>query len=91
MASEKDLEADLVKYIKIRGGWTLKFLPFLVNGLPDRIILMPGGRCYFAEVKSTGENPRKLQRVIHRKFRELGFKVFIIDSYESLTKCLREI
>ena len=91
MASEKVLEKDLVKYIKLRGGWTIKFLPFLVSGLPDRIIFMPGGRCYFAEVKSTGDTPRKLQRVIHRNFRELGFKVFIIDSYESLNKCLREI
>ena len=90
MISEKWLEIQLRLRVERLGGLAWKFLSF-VNGVPDRLILMPGGKCYFAELKSSGKKPTRLQRVIHGWLRQRGFKVFIIDSEESLKQCIDEI
>lgn len=90
-ASEKDLEARLRKEIEKRGGVALKLLSQLHRGLPDRLILMPGGRTYFAEIKTTGKNPTKLQRHCHDQLRRLAFPVFVIDSWEDLDDVLLTI
>lgn len=54
------------------------------RGLPDRLILMPGGLAFFAEIKTTGKKPTRLQQHCHALLRGLGFNVFVIDSTESL-------
>jgi len=55
-----------------------------INGLPDRLLLLPGGRAVFAEIKTTGYTPSKLQKVMHRRLRKLGFPVYIIDRPEQI-------
>jgi hypothetical protein len=84
MTSEKALERKLKEVIKFNKGLYLKLLPFQFNGLPDRLCLLPGGVIFFAEIKTTGEKPKKLQTYVHRKLRTLGFKVFIIDTPEHI-------
>jgi len=88
--SEKDLEKKLVKDVKAMGGLAIKWLPFLVAGLPDRIVLLSGGRILFVEVKGTGKPTRKIQLTIHKKLRKLGFRVEVVDTSEQITKLLQE-
>lgn len=87
--SEKVLEPKLVKAVKKAGGWALKFPATFVAGIPDRIVLMPGGKVYFVEMKSGGEKPRKIQLVIHERLRRLGFEVFVIDSTKGINDFIR--
>lgn len=47
------------------------------------MILCRGGYVGFAEIKTTGKKPTKMQTYIHEKLRALGFKVFVIDDLES--------
>ena len=82
--SEKTLEARLRTECTRRGWTALKLLSQLHRGLPDRVILVPFGMTFFAEIKTTGKKPTKLQKHCHEQLRELGFKVFVIDSTESL-------
>lgn len=89
MASEKLLERNLTDTIKDGGGLCLKLLSPFVTGFPDRTILLPGGRIYFAEIKTTGKKPDKRQEFMHRLLRGLGFTVFLIDSKESLSESLK--
>ena len=89
--SEKDLEARLRREVKKRGGLALKLLSQLHRGLPDRLILMPCGLTYFAEIKTTGKKPTKLQLRCHEQLRALGFRVFVIDSTASLEEALSVI
>lgn len=89
--SEKTLELRLRKEVEARGGMALKLLSQLHRGLPDRLILMPGGKAFFAELKSTGKKPTKLQQRAHEQLAALGFQVFVIDSTSSLTRALAEI
>jgi hypothetical protein len=78
--SEKLLERKLAKKIEALGGWCIKIVPLHITGLPDRLCLLPGGRLFFAEIKTTGEKPRKIQLKVIERIRRLGFKVYIIDS-----------
>lgn len=47
------------------------------------MILCQGGYVGFAEIKTTGKKPTRIQTYIHEKLRALGFKVFVIDDLES--------
>ena len=90
--SEKVLETKLRTMVEdLLNGKALKLSSQLHRGLPDRMVLMPGGKTYFAEMKSTGKKPTKLQLHAHQQLRDLGFEVWVIDSTESLNNFLGHI
>ncbi len=76
---EKSLEQKLVRAIKSTGGTALKFVSPGFDGMPDRLVLLPGGKVAFVEVKAPGKKLRPLQVVRCEALRRLGFKVFILD------------
>jgi len=88
--SEKTLEKRLGAEAKKIGGWSLKLPAIHVSGIPDRLLLLPGGRVVFVELKTTKEKPRKIQLVIHRKLRKLGFRVEIIDTTAQIIALIEE-
>ena len=81
--SEKYLERKLKKLIDNKGGLCLKLSSQDFTGLPDRLCLLIQGKVLFVEVKTKGKKPRKIQTVVHEKLRSLGFKVFILDSFDA--------
>lgn len=82
--SEKDLERTFAEKLnQTKKVWVIKLLSTFIKGLPDRMILCQGGYVGFAEIKTTGKKPTKIQTYIHEKLRALGFKVFVIDDLES--------
>ena len=86
--SEKVLEARLRKAVEARGGKALKLLSQLHRGLPDRMILLPGGWIIFVEIKTTGKRPTELQRHCHEQLRQMDFLVFVVDSEITLKAVL---
>lgn len=80
---EKDIEKYFVRRVKEVGGKAYKFVSPGNNGVPDRMVCLPGGRVVFVELKAPGKVPRPMQ--IHQIgiLRELGFRVEIVDSKES--------
>ena len=88
---EKETERKLVKAVKAAGGLALKFISPGYDGVPDRLLLLPGGRIAFAEVKAHGVKPRPLQIRRHGMLRRLGFKVYVIDDEEQFGGMLDEI
>ena len=82
--SEKVLEKYLVSEVKSLGGWAVKLLSGLVTGLPDRLILLPGGVVAFVEVKTTGKKATPRQLIVHKKLMALGFRVEVLDSKEGI-------
>lgn len=89
--SEKYIERKLVEGIKARGGLCVKLLCDQFSGLPDRLCLLPGGRVAFVELKSAGQKPRPIQEAVHRRLRDLGFRVEVIDTIEGVNELLRLI
>ncbi len=90
MESEKHLERVLNLAITLLGGYSIKLSSIHMTGLPDRLCILPRGRIFFAEMKTTGKKPTKIQLIIHQRIRKLGFKVEVIDSLEQLKKVIEE-
>lgn len=89
--SEKAIERKLVEMCKENGALCIKLLTYQFIGLPDRMCLFPGGTVVFVELKTTGEKPRKIQLAIHKKLRELGFRVEVIDNVEKVESLIYEL
>ena len=88
---ERQIEQKLVKAVKAAGGIAPKLTSPGFDGMPDRMVLMPGGLIGFVEVKAPGEKPRPLQLSRHRLLRRMGFKVYVLDGAEQIEIILQEI
>ena len=88
---EKTIEAKLVKITRSMGGLSLKYLSPGFDGVPDRLVLLPGGRIAFIELKAPGKTLRPLQVRRKRQLEALGFSVYCIDSPEQIGGILSEI
>ena len=73
------------------GGLALKFVSPGYDGVPDRIVLFPGGRIAFVEVKAPGKTLRPLQVRRKRQLESLGFKVYVLDAAEQIDEILKAI
>lgn len=72
---ERDIERRLVQTVKQMGGLCLKWVCPGWAGVPDRILLFPGGVVAFAETKRPqGGRIGKLQRWWRDKLRAMGFE-----------------
>src|SRR5687768_17543006 len=60
--TERSIEARFVKLMQQKGYEIRKFVSPGRRGSPDRLVLLPKGRCAFVELKAPGEEPTKLQR-----------------------------
>lgn len=70
---ESAVEKKLVDGVREMGGECLKFVSPSMAGVPDRIILLPGGRVSFVEVKREGETLSDKQRRFMQWLRENDF------------------
>mgnify|MGYP000989711799 CR=1 FL=1 len=91
MGSEKAIENKLRKATKDMGGIALKFISPGMSGVPDRLILFPGKRLAFVEVKAPGMQMRPLQVKRKRQLEMLGFSVYCIDHPDQIRQALDEI
>lgn len=88
---EKVIEQKLVAAVKQNGGICPKFTSPGFDGMPDRLVLMPGGRFAFVEVKAPGQKPRPLQAARYKLLHHLGFRVFVLDDESKIGGILDEI
>ncbi len=88
---ESTVELKLVKAVKLLGGLAPKFVSPGLDGVPDRLVLLPGGRIAFIELKAQGKTLRPLQVRRKRQLEALGFSVYCIDRPEQIGGILDEI
>ncbi len=81
---EKTIEHKLVMETKRRGGMAVKFTSPGMNGMPDRLVLLPKGRMGFVELKAPGKKPRLVQELRMRQLRRPGFLVAVVDRPEQI-------
>lgn len=89
--NEKLIEKKLRLGVKKRGGIAFKFVSPGTVGVPDRIVLMPNGKQWFVETKSTGKKLSPVQKIVVNRIRELGHNVWVIDDRATLEKFFAEI
>lgn len=88
---EKNIEQKFRKAVRESGGMAVKFTSPGLDGMPDRLALLPGGRMAFVEVKALGKKPRPLQEARHRMLRRLGFLVYVLDDEGQIGGIIDEI
>ena len=88
---EKVIEQKLVAEVKKAGGICPKWVAPGFDGVPDRIVMFPGGKIAFVEVKAPGEKPRPLQRARHKLLQKLGFRVYVLDEIGKIGGMIDEI
>lgn len=81
---ESEVEKQFVEAVRAAGGQALKFTSQTMNGVPDRLVLLLGGKCAFVELKAPGKQMRLLQRKRRQQLEALGFPVFCVDRPEQI-------
>lgn len=76
---EKEIEKKLRERVEKYGGRCLKWVCPGWSGVPDRIILLPGGRVRFVETKRPkGGQLSELQKWWAKKLIDLGFNYWTV-------------
>ena len=88
---EKITEEKLVIAVKQMGGICPKFVSPGIDGMPDRLVLLPFGKVAFVEVKAPNKKPRPLQKARHKMLKRLGFNVYVLDDTEQIGGIIDEI
>ena len=88
---ESSVERKFTKAIKQLDGRAVKFVSPGNAGMPDRLVLLPGGRACFVELKQPGRKPTALQLLQHARLRALGFEVSVLDSPAAIDNFVKEL
>lgn len=77
--SEESLETYMRRQVARRlKGRMYKLLPGITKGIPDRLVLLPGGRIFLVELKAEDGEASPAQKNLHRQMAELGTDVVML-------------
>lgn len=76
MENEKETERFLCQEVKRLGGKAYKWVSPGCSGIPDRIVVLPGNRVSFVELKSEGKKSTNQQKARQEELAELGCRVY---------------
>ena len=86
---EKTVEQKLIAPIRALGGLCLKWEAPGFTGVPDRLILLPGGCTVAVETKAPKKRERPRQEYVQSQLRALGYTVFsAVDTPEKVEKVI---
>jgi hypothetical protein len=89
--SEKLIEKYLKEMVEsVCGGMCIKLTSASFTGLPDRMLIFPGGKIIFVELKSTGKKQSARQIFVNNQFCKRGVRVDVIDTLEAAAKIINE-
>lgn len=87
---EKDVEKYLAKQCLRRGWLSFKFLSS-ETGVPDRIVILPGGTVWFVELKrARGGRLSARQKHIITKLDAIGANVTVLYGHEGVAQWLAD-
>lgn len=86
---ESALEQRFFKMVRDAGGMAIKLMPTHA-GVPDRLVLWPGGAHYLVELKTETGSLSPAQRVWHAKAARLGHTVVVLKGMDACRTWVRE-
>lgn len=89
--NEGSIEKRLKMKVKEKDGLALKLVSPGFAGVPDRLVLFPGAKIAFVELKAPKKKLRALQRKRKSQIERLGFRVYAIDGYEDIDALIEEM
>lgn len=85
---EARVEEYLFREVRKRDGMCIKLIP-VVAGIPDRLVLLPGGRLHLVELKSLTGHLRPAQKVWHQRAARRGIQVVVLNSKYAVDQWLQ--
>ena len=89
--TEKQVEQRLVNDVKALGGSAYKFLSQGNVGVPDRLVVMPGGRVFFVELKTDNGRLSKMQARQMERLMELRQQVECLHGRGDVDRFLKKL
>ena len=100
MAQEAKIEKYLCGRVKMLGGEVRKVKWIGRRGAPDRLVMLPEivgrfdldtvpGQTIWVELKAPGKTPEPHQAREHKRMRDMGQRVEVIDSMEGVDNLLK--
>lgn len=91
MIREREVEGYLIKRLKRQGLACIKFIPDQVNGMPDRLVLLPGSRVLWVELKTKGGALSEIQKLRHRELSDRGHDVVVVWNKEQVDELVQSL
>lgn len=88
---ESTIEARLVREVKKRGGLCYKFTSPGNPGVPDRIVILPGGTTVYVELKTEIGRLAKIQKWQIEELRRRGAVVRVLKGMDQVLAFLEEV
>lgn len=88
---ERDVETRLRQGVHRLGGKAYKFTSPGNTGVPDREVILPGGRIFFVELKTERGRTSPVQQAQIRALRKLGCEVRVLYGMQDVENFLQEI
>lgn len=89
--SEAELEKAFREAVKKAGGKAYKYVSPGTNGVPDRLVVLPGNKIGFVEIKAPGKRSRPDQCFRQRQLEDMGCYVGVLDDPDMIPVFIREI
>ena len=88
---ESVIEARLRDGVKARGGICWKFVSPGTTGVPDRLIILPGGKVFFIELKADTGRTSDIQKHRIDEMRNIGADVRVLTGLSQVKAFLEEM
>lgn len=88
---EREIEQILVREVKVLGGRAYKWVSPGNDGVPDRIVIFPGRKPIFVELKSETGRLSSLQIVQLERLQELGQDIAVIKGIDGLSQFFQDL
>lgn len=89
--TEKKIEAWLGKQLKNMGCLYFKFVSPGNDGVPDRIVVLPGGRTIFVELKAAGGYLSPMQRYQIDRLKNQGARAAVVQGMADAVLLVEDI
>ena len=88
---ESKIESNLVRMVRERGGLCYKFVSPGNPGVPDRIVITPGGRTVYVELKTEIGRLAAIQRWQLEEMRKRGAEVRVLKGLDQVKAFVEEV
>lgn len=91
MEKEKEIEKALVAGVRKAGGIAYKFISPGNVGVPDRLVILPGGGVIFVELKTETGKLSSVQMVQHKRLKDRHQRVITLYGMRDVERFLSGI
>lgn len=88
---ESKIESRLVQMVRERGGLCYKFVSPGNPGVPDRIVITPGGRTVYVELKTEIGRLAAIQQWQLEEMRKRGADVRVLKGLDQVKAFVEEV